>query len=169
MAGHVPNEDAATPGYEERRASTGRDVAEHGEGPERRKRVDGRVVPEVAVPEAVSSGQMPLIGVGEVDEEIAVGPRRAPAGTEQCICELPELSSEECVEHGMPLGAGELGPWSPAPPGGPVFLHDAFGVEEVPPHDIAHALGLRRREHVAELDHAALIEDLERLGVHARD
>ena len=69
----------------------------------------------------------------------------------------------------MPLGAGELGPWSLAPPGAPVFLNDAFGVEEVPPHHVAHALGLSRREHAAELDDAALFEDLERLGVHSRD
>jgi len=67
IACHVPNEHAATPCYEERRASTGRDVAEYGEDPEPRKRVDCRVVPEVAVPEAVSSLQMPWIGVGEPD------------------------------------------------------------------------------------------------------
>jgi len=73
------------------------------------------------------------------------------------------------VEHGMPLGAGELGPWSPAPPGVPVFLNDAVGVEEVPPHDVAHALDLGRREHTAELDRAALFEELERLCVHSSD
>jgi hypothetical protein len=75
----------------------------------------------------------------------------------------------KCVEHGMPLRAGELGPWSLAPPGAAVFLHDAFGVEEVAPHDVAHALGLSRREHAAELDDAALFEGLERLGVHLGD
>ena len=49
------------------------DVAEHGEAPEPRKRVECRVVAEVAVPEAVSSREMPVFGVGEVDEEVAVG------------------------------------------------------------------------------------------------
>jgi len=69
---------------------------------------------------------------------------------------------------GLPA-AWSVSPWSPAPPRAPVVLNDAFGVEEVAPHDVTHALRLSRHEHAAELDHSALFEDLERLGVHSRD
>jgi hypothetical protein len=65
------------------------------------------------VPEPVTSGKAPSLGVGKVNEEVPKRGRRHPMLAEQRVCERAELFSEHRTNGRVTLRARELLSWTP--------------------------------------------------------